>query len=373
MAEGYRRNERNQPNEARHENDEDSRRFDYRGQEQRDQERGRNHNDDLRADRDRGQSWDRNDAQRAQNDQGDWHHHRERSYGRQGYPNADYYGNQGYRDPDFGPSNRSRTEQGYGQANQSYGQQSAGPRQYGEGSSYGQGSSHGLGPSHAQDPSRSSSGNTGYGGSDYGSQGYRSGGRQLGGSDDWRGGSGGSDWRRSSNDRSSNDRGQWSGGSWSLPDDPARVSRLYEQERDRSFWVNRVSSGSSNERQGYYGKGPKNYTRSDERIREDVCDHLSDDDEIDASEVTVTVRDGEVTLEGTVNDRRAKHRAEDIADNVRGVKDVHNRLSARKGVFQEIGDRITGKDDPHGHAGSGTKNTGAPLTTGLSSASRNGS
>jgi osmotically-inducible protein OsmY len=31
------------------------------------------------------------------------------------------------------------------------------------------------------------------------------------------------------------------------------------------------------------GRGPKNYQRSEERIREDVCDRLSDDYLIDAS------------------------------------------------------------------------------------------
>jgi len=104
------------------------------------------------------------------------------------------------------------------------------------------------------------------------------------------------------------------------------------------------------------GKGPKGYTRSDERIREDVCDRLSDDDELDASEITVTVKDGEVTLEGTVADRRAKHHAENLADAVSGVRDVHNRLRKDKGMLQEISDRVTGsQDNERGHAGSGTK------------------
>lgn len=114
--------------------------------------------------------------------------------------------------------------------------------------------------------------------------------------------------------------------------------------------------GSSN-----YGKGPKGYTRSDERIREDVCDRLSDDDEIDARDITVTVKNAEVILEGTVNDRRSKHRAEDVAESVSGVKDVTNHLRARKGLLQELGDKISGDDDAehHGHRGSGTRNSPA--------------
>jgi hypothetical protein len=108
---------------------------------------------------------------------------------------------------------------------------------------------------------------------------------------------------------------------------------------------------------GFAGRGPKGYVRSDERIREDVCDRLSADDEVDASEISVSVQSGEVTLEGTVFDRRSKHRAEDIADSVSGVRDVHNRLRAKKGLIQEIGDKLSGRDEPqHGQAGSGTRN-----------------
>jgi len=119
--------------------------------------------------------------------------------------------------------------------------------------------------------------------------------------------------------------------------------------------------------QSQYGRGPKGYVRSDERIREDVCDRLSDDDEIDARDITVTVKSAEVILEGTVNDRRSKHRAEDIAESVSGVKDVTNHLRARKGFLQELGDKISGDDEAehHGHRGSGTRNTpaGAPQKT----------
>ncbi|HEY8946822.1 MAG TPA: BON domain-containing protein [Polyangiaceae bacterium] len=126
---------------------------------------------------------------------------------------------------------------------------------------------------------------------------------------------------------------------------------------------------------GFSGKGPKNYTRSDDRIREDVCDRLSYDDEVDASDIIVTVQQGEVTLEGTVEDRRAKHRAEDIADSVNGVKDVHNRLRSRKGIIQEVGDRLMGREEEMmGHSGSGTRNAPAGTSSGAASSSslRNG-
>jgi osmotically-inducible protein OsmY len=76
----------------------------------------------------------------------------------------------------------------------------------------------------------------------------------------------------------------------------------------------------------YRGKGPKNYSRSDERIKDDVNDRLSDDPFIDASEIDVTVSSGEVTLTGTVEHRSAKRRAEDLAEAVSGVKNVENRI-----------------------------------------------
>jgi osmotically-inducible protein OsmY len=74
------------------------------------------------------------------------------------------------------------------------------------------------------------------------------------------------------------------------------------------------------------GRGPKGYTRSDDRIREDVCDRLTDDPHIDASEIDVRVAQGEVTLSGTVIDRTAKRYAEDLAERIGGVRHVQNNL-----------------------------------------------
>jgi hypothetical protein len=98
------------------------------------------------------------------------------------------------------------------------------------------------------------------------------------------------------------------------------------------------------ERPGFYGRGPKGYARSDERIREDISDRLSDDHYVDASEITVLVRDGEVTLEGSVETRSMKRRAENIADAVRGVKDVHNHLRTTRSLLGQVADKITGRD-----------------------------
>jgi hypothetical protein len=74
------------------------------------------------------------------------------------------------------------------------------------------------------------------------------------------------------------------------------------------------------------GRGPRGYQRSDERIREDVCERLTDDEHIDASEIEVSVSNGEVTLTGTLRSRNAKRRTTDVVEQVSGVKDVHNLI-----------------------------------------------
>lgn len=77
---------------------------------------------------------------------------------------------------------------------------------------------------------------------------------------------------------------------------------------------------------GHRGKGPANYQRSDERIREMVCEALTDDDRIDASQIEVHVKSGEVILTGTIEHRQMKRLAEDVVEQVSGVKDVQNQI-----------------------------------------------
>lgn len=76
----------------------------------------------------------------------------------------------------------------------------------------------------------------------------------------------------------------------------------------------------------FRGLGPRGYRRSDERIKEDVCQCLTDDSHIDASDIDVTVNDREVLLSGTVQTRAEKRRAEDMIERIPGVRDVINGL-----------------------------------------------
>jgi osmotically-inducible protein OsmY len=76
----------------------------------------------------------------------------------------------------------------------------------------------------------------------------------------------------------------------------------------------------------YAGRGPRGYRRSDERIREDVNERLTDDWRVDAIDIEVSVDNGLVTLAGRVASRAEKRRAEDVAESVSGVTDVSNQL-----------------------------------------------
>jgi hypothetical protein len=85
------------------------------------------------------------------------------------------------------------------------------------------------------------------------------------------------------------------------------------------------------ERGRFAGRGPKGWHRPDDRIREDVNERLTDHPHVDASELEVSVQNGEVTLTGTVEERHAKRLAEDIAESVSGVRDVHNQIRVQTG------------------------------------------
>lgn len=79
-------------------------------------------------------------------------------------------------------------------------------------------------------------------------------------------------------------------------------------------------------REDHRGKGPAGYTRSKERILEDANERLMHDSAVDASKITVSCEDNEITLSGTVDSRSAKRHAEDIVENIPGVKHVQNNL-----------------------------------------------
>jgi hypothetical protein len=79
---------------------------------------------------------------------------------------------------------------------------------------------------------------------------------------------------------------------------------------------------------GYSGRGPRSYNRPDDSICDEVCERLTYAGDVDATDIDVKVRKGEVILKGNVEDRRQRRMAEDIAHSVSGVMDVRNDLKA---------------------------------------------
>lgn len=79
----------------------------------------------------------------------------------------------------------------------------------------------------------------------------------------------------------------------------------------------------------YFGKGPKGYKRTDAQIKDDVSEKLYRDPYIDASDIEVSVKNGIVTLEGTIEDRSVKRAVEDCINDVIGINDIKNLLNVR--------------------------------------------
>jgi osmotically-inducible protein OsmY len=134
-----------------------------------------------------------------------------------------------------------------------------------------------------------------------------------------------------------------------------KVSDWFDGDDDKDRNRNRDNSAS------HRGKGPTDYRRSQDRIREDICDRLTDDDRVDASHIRVQIEDDVVILSGNVNSREEKRRAEDLVESVSGVRNVENRLrvGAGTGVERHLASHdYTGATDKAGSIGteSGTTN-----------------
>ena len=123
---------------------------------------------------------------------------------------------------------------------------------------------------------------------------------------------------------------------------------IESQLRQRGF-ADRGPGAGARGAQSFAGRGPKGYARSDERIHEEVCELLTRNPYVDASDIEVRVENGEVTLTGTIHDRYMKRIAEDVAESASGVHDVHNRLTVRPAdpdlALAERGE-VAGNEEP---------------------------
>jgi osmotically-inducible protein OsmY len=310
---------------------------------------------------------------------------REGSRNRPGYEGNDYYGRSSARD--YGRTDRDYdSNYGRGRDDRASGTDFGRSRSY-QGGDWG--SDRGGGPGdYGQDFSRDMRRDS------YGSNNPFGSNRSYE-YDDWNRGSprssgrdysGYGDWNRDSGRDYGRDRG---GAFWNSDADSRRdweYNRRSWSGRDqgrgqgsdeRGFWdraSDEVSSWFGDEdaeqrrRQDQHrGRGPRNYTRSGDRIREDVSDRLTDDWRVDASEIEVTVSGTEVTLTGTVTSRDQRRRAEDVAESVSGVTHVQNNLRV-KNQQQSWGgsDSSSGASATSSTGGMGT--LGSPTGTAASGA-----
>lgn len=203
----------------------------------------------------------------------------------------------------MGSRDRESPQQGYGSGTQrGYGSGRMGGNggTTGYGGSYGHGALGGYGGygrSEGRDHGNRDHGNRDYGAREWGSQ---QGSRELGG----RGREGG--------DRDE-DRDEQGG----------LLHRMGEGFKN-------VFGMNDRDRGPHFGKGPKGYKRSDERIREEVSEVIARQGWIDASDVEVKVQNGEVTLTGTIDQRDHKRRLEQMIEDLPGVDDVRNELRVKR-------------------------------------------
>jgi osmotically-inducible protein OsmY len=109
------------------------------------------------------------------------------------------------------------------------------------------------------------------------------------------------------------------------------------------------------------GKGPKGFKRSDDRVRDDVCERISRS-WVNAENVDVKVESGEVILSGEVESREEKRMLEDLAEDVFGVEEVQNHVRIRRERGQSLGGAQTGLTGGVSQV-SGTTGTAAGTTT----------
>ncbi|WP_406600849.1 CBS domain-containing protein [Microvirga rosea] len=214
-----------------------------------------------------------------------------------------------------------------------------------------------------------------------------------------RGGFGGEGYQNYGDDNGTYDTGRGGGGYrprqfgaatatgwWERPGDDSREDERRMQNRERTWslvserrdhgnygsgpgntrFENDATGSRGEVRRGEHrGKGPRSYQRSDDRIREDINERLTDDARLDASEIEVSVSGREVTLSGTVRDRNEKRWAEDLAESVSGIAHVQNNLR----VGQHQPGHATGTEAGDSGAASGNPGSG---TSGVTAGSEAG-
>ena len=86
--------------------------------------------------------------------------------------------------------------------------------------------------------------------------------------------------------------------------------------------------GAAEEGYAQEAREPAGYRLSDASIKEEILRQLAQDKEFDAGGIRVELRDGEVTLSGSVRCYADMQRVEELACAIDGVKLVRNGLTS---------------------------------------------
>lgn len=109
----------------------------------------------------------------------------------------------------------------------------------------------------------------------------------------------------------------------------------YDLDENHTFFGEEFGAGAHNAGRSVepqvrtQNRAPKGHVLTDSRIHEDVREAfamLTDISEADLDAVEVSVKEGQVTLTGAVNDRLTRFRLERCAAESQGVKEVNNQL-----------------------------------------------
>ena len=97
----------------------------------------------------------------------------------------------------------------------------------------------------------------------------------------------------------------------------------------RSFYSNPGIGKEKYLRRRHERKGPKGYKRASTSIREEACEILYWDTEVDATDIDISVSDGTIFLKGSVESRQDKRRVEVLLEDISGVTDIQNHLTIK--------------------------------------------
>lgn len=123
------------------------------------------------------------------------------------------------------------------------------------------------------------------------------------------------DWQRHSTGAGSGARGQEGLGN---PGENTWGEERYAAERQEEQGQRRAD------------RGPRTQRRSDETLAQEIRDILTNDPELDATEIEVQVEGGAVTISGVVYGTDARLLAEELVESLTGVREVHNQLRVER-------------------------------------------